>query len=243
MRLYSELAGWFHLLTAPEDYADEAREYARVMEDGCVGPLTTLLELGCGGGNTASHLKGRYLCTLTDLSSEMLAVSRSINPECEHVQGDMRSLRLGRDFDAVLVHDAVMYMTTEDDLRAAMATAFEHVRPGGVALFVPDCTRETFAQRTDHGGHDGDRRSLRYLEWTQDPDPSDSSYDVDFALLLREDGEPMRLVHDAHVFGLFGREEWLAWLCDAGFVSSAVRLDVEADVADYVGFLGTRPAG
>ena len=243
MRLYSDLADWFHLLTAPADYADEAAEYQRVMETGCSGPIRALLELGCGGGNTASHLKQHYACTLTDLSDEMLAVSRSINPECEHLQGDMRTLRLGREFDAVLVHDAVVYMTSEGDLRAAFATAFAHLRPGGVALFVPDCTRETFAERTDHGGHDGDGRSLRYLEWTRDPDPSDTTYDVDFAVLMRECDEPVCVVHDRHIEGLFGRGEWLQWLRDTGFEASAVRLDVEADVADYVGFLGTRPQG
>jgi SAM-dependent methyltransferase len=241
MRLYSDLADWFHLLTAPADYADEAAEYARVLEAACSGPLATILELGCGGGNTASHFR-RYRCTLTDLSAEMLSVSRSINRECEHVQGDMRTLRLGRTFDAVLVHDAVMYMTTEEDLRAAFATAFAHVRPGGAALFVPDCTRETFVERTDHGGHDGGGRSLRYLEWTRDPDPSDTSYDVDFAVLLREGNQPLGVVHDRHVHGLFRRDEWLQALRDTGFASSAVRLDVEADVAEYVGFLGKRPA-
>jgi trans-aconitate methyltransferase len=171
----------------------------------------------------------------------MLDLSRSINPECEHLAGDMRTLRLGRMFDAVLVHDAVMYMTSEEDLRATFATALAHLRPGGVALFVPDCTRETFAERTDHGGHDGAGRSLRYLEWMHDPDPTDTSYDLDFALLLREDGEPTRVVHDRHSHGLFGRHEWVQWLREAGFASSSVQLDVDADVAEYVAFLALRP--
>ena len=41
----------------------------------------------------------------------MLELSRTLNPDCEHLEGDMRTLRLGRTFDAVLIHDAVMYMT------------------------------------------------------------------------------------------------------------------------------------
>ena len=171
----------------------------------------------------------------------MLEVSRSLNPECEHLQGDMRDLRLGRTFDAVLVHDAVQYMTSETDLRAAMATAHAHVRPGGAALFVPDCTRETFAGGTHEGGHDGDDgRSLRYLEWTHDPDPADSSYVVDFAVLLRESDGSTRVVHDRHVEGLFTHDEWLAWLGDAGFTASAVDLGIEAEVERYVGFTGRR---
>ena len=32
--------------------------------------------------------------TLTDIAPGMLAMSESINPECEHIVGDMRTLRL-----------------------------------------------------------------------------------------------------------------------------------------------------
>jgi SAM-dependent methyltransferase len=175
-----------------------------------------VLELGSGGGNNASHLKAHFELTLTDLSEEMLAVSRELNPECEHVQGDMRTLRLGREFDAVFVHDAVEYMSSVADLRAAIQTAFVHCRPGGVALFVPDHLRETFRPRTDHGGHDGPGRSLRYLEWTWDPNPDDDTYLVDFAYLLR-DGDRITVEHDRHVCGVFPRAQWLRLLEEAGF--------------------------
>jgi trans-aconitate methyltransferase len=239
-RVYHELAGWFHLLTAPADYAEEAAEIVGLVEVDVPG-ARTLLELGCGGGNNASHLKRRFSCTLADLSDEMLAVSRGLNPECEHVHGDMRSLRLGRTFDAVLIHDAVTYMTTEHDLRAALATAFAHTRPGGVAIVIPDCVRETFAEETRHGGHDGGGRSLRYLEWTHDPDPTDTTYDVDFAILLREGGGAVRVVHDHHVNGVFAEREWLEWLGETGFEARVERLDVE-DAGDWRAFVARRPA-
>ena len=155
MRLYGDLAPWFHLLTSPADYDVEAARYERIMLE-AVPDARTLLELGSGGGNNASHLKAHFTCTLSDLSPQMLTLSRALNPECEHVLGDMRTLRLGRTFDLVFVHDAVMYLATEDDLRSCMETAFAHTRPGGAAVFVPDCTRETFAAGTEHGGHDGD---------------------------------------------------------------------------------------
>src|SRR3990172_4246630 len=137
-RLYSDLAEWFHLLTAPADYAEEAAFYRRVLADACAKPPILLLELGSGGGNNASHLKAHFQMTLVDLSPSMLAVSRALNPECEHIEGDMRSLRLGRSFDAVFVHDAIAYMTGESDLRSALETALVHCRPGGAALFCPD---------------------------------------------------------------------------------------------------------
>jgi SAM-dependent methyltransferase len=216
-RLYAELAAWFHLLTAPEEYAEEAELYLRTFAEAAGAPPRTLLELGSGGGNVASHFKRHVACTLVDLSPQMLALSRGINPECEHVQGDMRTVRLGRTFDAVLVHDAVMYLTTEADLRRAMVTAVVHCRPGGVAIFVPDHVRETFVPTTDHGGHDGDGRGLRYLEWSWDPDPADTTYIADYAYLLREDGKPMRCEYDRHVCGLFGRADWLRLLAQVGF--------------------------
>ena len=67
----------------------------------------------------------------------------------------MRTVRLGRAFDAVLVHDAVDYMTTEAELGQVIETAFVHCRPGGIAVFVPDHVAETF-QAASGGGGSGD---------------------------------------------------------------------------------------
>src|SRR3954465_5913457 len=154
--LYGTLVPWYRLLDPPADHADEAACYRDALEDATRGPAATLLELGAGAGGNASHLKERFRCTLTDVSEPMLGLSRQLNPECEHVRGDMRTLRLGRVFDTVLVHDAVCYMTTVEDLRAVAETAFVHTRPGGAALFAPDLVRERFHEVTElHGGDDG----------------------------------------------------------------------------------------
>jgi SAM-dependent methyltransferase len=224
-KLYHELASWFHLLSSPPDYAEEA-EFARsLIVDASSAAPATVLEIGSGGGNNASHLKTHFRMTLVDLSQAMLDLSRKLNPECEHIQGDMRALRLARLFDAVFIHDAIMYMTTEHDLQLALNTAAIHCKSGGVGLFMPDVLRETFVSLTTHGGHDsgtGDGRSIRYIEWTFDADPSDHTYTVDFAYLLRERNRPLRVVHDTHVFGIFPRETWLRLLAGAGFESRAV---------------------
>jgi len=230
LRLYHELAGWFHLLTAPEEYADEAIFVLDLLRSHVMGPLETLLELGSGGGNTASHLRAHLRLTLTDLSPAMLDLSRTLNPGCEHFVADMRSARLGRIFDAVLIHDAVMYMTTEADLRAALETAFVHLRPGGAAVIAPDCVKETFKPTTDHGGHDGAGRALRYLEWSYDPDPADTTFLTDFAILLREGPDDVRVRFDRHVEGLFPRAIWLELLRAVGFEASVVVDQWERDV-------------
>ena len=221
-RLYRELADWWPLLSAPADYAEEAAFYQQLLLEACDGSPQTLLELGSGGGNNASFLKSRFAMTLVDRAPGMLRVSRALNPECEHVEGDMRTVRLGRQFDGVFVHDAVAYMTTEADLRRAIATAYVHTRPGGAALFAPDHLRETFKGSTDHGGHDDGRRGLRYLEWTWDPDPADTTYIVDYAYMLREPDGSTDVVLDRHVEGLFARADWLRLLTEAGFQPTSV---------------------
>ena len=236
-RLYRDLARWFHLLTAPASYVEEAELYGDLLAGRADDPVSTVLELGSGGGNNASHLKARFELTLVDRSPEMLELSRGINPELEHLEGDMRSVRLGRTFDGVFVHDAIAYIVTEPDLQAVFETAAVHCRPGGSAVLVPDYVRETFAPRTDHGGHDSEdgERGLRYLEWVR-ADPSERTrHIVDFAYLLRE-GEDVRVERDRHVCGLFPRETWLRGLDAAGFDVEVAEPRFEDEPAGQVVF-------
>jgi SAM-dependent methyltransferase len=239
--LYDEWAEWWPLVSAPEDYAQEAAEYERLLLGSADGRVETVLELGSGGGNNASHLKGRFHMTLVDRSPGMLAVSEALNPECEHLEGDMRTVRLGRTFDAVFVHDAIAYITSEDDLRAVFETAHVHCRPGGCALFVPDFVRETFEPGTDHGGHDGAGRAMRYLEWRYDPSPIDTTYVVDFAYLLRLPGGALDVRRDRHLCGLFPRATWLELLTDVGFRASLVQLAHAEGRLGAEGSVGVRP--
>jgi len=202
----------------------------------------TLLELGSGGGNNASFLKARFEMVLVEPSPGMLAVSQAVNPEVPHVIGDMRSVRLGRVFDGVFVHDAVTYMLTEYDLRRAIDTAYLHCRPGGVALFCPDHVRENFQPSTEHGGEDGEGRAMRYLSWAWDPDSSDTTYVVDYVFAMRDDRGMVDTVYDRHLEGLFSRHDWLKWLGEGGFGASAVPFEhSELAAGSHEVFLCRRP--
>jgi hypothetical protein len=236
MKLYGELAEWWPLFSSRAAYRRETAQFRRLITGATTPPPLTLLELGSGGGNSASYLKAQFTMTLVDLSPQMLEVSRRLNPQCEHVRGDIRRIRLGRTFDAVYVHDAICHMTTEASLFAAMKTAYVHCRPGGVALFVPDFVRETFVPHTDQGGSDSERAGVRFLQWVVDPDPGDKTYVVDFAILLRDRRGRAEVVHDRHVQGLFPRSHWLRLLRKAGFRARAVHDGVPREV-----FLARRP--
>jgi SAM-dependent methyltransferase len=225
LRLYSDLARWWPLFSPPEHYAEEAADLLPTLHAAGDAPPRTLLELGSGGGSLAYHFKGALRLTLSDRSPEMLAVSRAVNPECEHVLGDMRSLDLGRTFDLVFIHDAIMYAVDAASVRATLATAARHCRAGGGVVVVPDYVRETFEPHTSHGGEDGDDgRGLRYLEWIWDPDEGDDTAESAWAFMLRDATGAIHVDHDRHQFGIFARARWLNWLDQAGF-SAASRID------------------
>jgi len=222
VRFYDELAEWWPLFSPPSHYVEEAEDLLRRLAPAIGGGASTLLELGSGGGSLASHLKPHFRLTLTDRSPGMLAASRAVNPEAEHIAGDMRSLRLGRAFDVVLVHDAIMYATTPADVQATLATAAAHCRPGGTVVVLPDCVRETYASGTDHGGEDApDGRGFRYLEWHWDPDPADDTIVVDYAFMMRDRNGEVRVEHDRHIEGLFSRGQWLEWFAATGLSATS----------------------
>lgn len=228
MRLYDELTSWYRLVDPPTDHEDEGTVYADALAGAVTGPATTLLELGAGAGHNALYMKRRFRCTLTDIAPKMLALSRELNPDCEHVAGDMRTLRLGRQFDAVFVHDSICYITTATELRQVAETAFVHTRPGGAALFAPDYVWERFRDTATLLSADEGTRSLRGLEWAWDPDPADTTYQVEYTFLLR-DGDTVSTETDRHIEGLFPRAEWAQILEAAGFLVSEVVRPLDDD--------------
>ena len=227
-KLYAELAAWWPLFSSPENYAEEAAWIRDEIKKTLGCNPATILELGSGGGNNASHLTGYSRMTLVDPSASMLEVSRGLNPDAEHIAGDMRTVQLGRTFEAVLIHDAIMYMTTQSDLGAALATARVHLRDNGALIVLPDHVAETFTPKCESGGRDaadGSGRGLRYLAWAHPPAAAATSYDVDYVIALRAENGSIRVVHDRHTLGLFPRKIWYEAFDRAGFAPPRLYTD------------------
>jgi SAM-dependent methyltransferase len=241
-RFYSELASWWPLISPVEDYTEEAEYMTSILRNSVEIPVREVLELGSGGGHNAIHLRKHFSMTLSDLSPAMLEASQKINPECEHICGDMRTLRLGRTFDAVLIHDAIDYMVSEQDLFEALNTAKIHCKPGGLVVVFPDVTVENFEPSTECGGTDGsDGRAVRYLEWTWDPDPTDSWAQTEYSFLLRYPDGRIETVHESHRGGLFTEKLWMEVIERVGLVPER-HLEVTAEQrTPRTFFLGRRP--
>jgi SAM-dependent methyltransferase len=246
-RLYRELADWWPLLSPVEEYAADAAVLERVFSS-APGPVRTILDLGSGGGHVATYLARQFTLTLVDLSAEMLAVSRELNPGCEHIRGDMLTLRLRRTFDAVLVHDAVDYVITEQDLVKAVRTAFVHCRPGGMAVFAPDHVADTFRPGKGGGGTSDDAgNQASFRERTTDPDPADEWIECEYEFTLRSADGVEQVVRETHRLSAFRESTWMRVLHGAGFEPEpgniAQRYAGPAAEGLQNLFVGHRPAG
>lgn len=223
-KLYGEYAHLWPTLSPPGNYALEARYWERVLRERLGPGRKTLLDLGTGGGHHLVHLAAAFDTVGVDLSPGMLENARRLVPGAELHRGDMRDFRLGRTVDAVIAHDAIPYMRTRDDLRAAFATARAHLRPGGVFVTVPDDLAETFVDPTVRtrtcrvaGGE------VTFFEYACDPDPTDERYQTLYVYVLRTGTGAPVVDQDWHHHGLFARATWVALLEEAGFAVEVLR--------------------
>ncbi|MEW5826406.1 MAG: methyltransferase domain-containing protein [Candidatus Bipolaricaulota bacterium] len=221
-RLYSDLAWLWPLWGDPDgEYAEWCEHVVAMIEKHARREVKTLLNLGCGGGKNAYNLKRRYRVTGLDLSKHMLANARKLNPDIELVQGDMREFSLPGKFDAILIDDAVAYMTSREDLGRLFRAAYRHLEPGGVMIVSPDGTKETFEQNESHITHaeakaKPDGVEVVFIENNYDPDPGDDTFEGLMIYVIRENGA-LRVVEDLHTLGIFAADVWTLLLRQAGF--------------------------
>lgn len=217
-RLYTDLAWlWPMWGEASQEYAHYCTQVTAQIRRYAQRPVTTLLDMGCGGGKNVLNLKRAFDVTGLDLSPTMLEQAHSLNPECAFVEGDMRSCRLGRTFDAVLMDDAISHMNCLADFTAALRTAHAHLNPGGVLIVTPDVTPETFVQnKTTTTTSTRDGVDVVFVENVYDPDPADDCYETTILYLIRDERQ-LRIETDRWTMGIFSLDTWRRVLRDTGF--------------------------
>ena len=240
-RLYGDLAWTWPIISPPDEYAGEAREFWHFLRAGASRPVREVLHLGCGGGHVDSRLKRRVRITGVDLSPSMLRLARGLNPEVRYRRGDMRSVRLGRTFDGVLISDAVGYMTSPRDLERAFRTAFRHLRPGGSFVTYAEHVKERFEQNATEvlRGRRG-HAEVVFVENRFDPDPRDTIFQATFVFFLRRRGR-VTVETDRHVLGLFPTATWRKALTSAGFQLRHAGPDPSTPGDPTPWFVGRRP--
>lgn len=234
-RLYGELAYLWPIISPPSEYQEAAEVWRQAIRDKLGEGRHRVLELGVGGGHNLSHLTEEFEATATDISPEMLDLSRKLNPSVGHHLGDMRTLRLGETFDAVLIHDAISYMLTEGDLTATFDTAKRHLRPGGLLIIAPEWVQENFrAPMVLHWVREQGDIQVTVQEYIHDPDSSDTEIESVYTYTIVENGQE-RVEQDTHTTGLFPMATWTRLLQEADFQVETVRLPINE--GGYGGFL------
>jgi len=237
-RLYNDLSYLWPVMSPPEEYAEEAFLWQKVLREHLGAARHEILELGVGGGHNLSHLTAHYDATAVDISKKMLTLSRRLNPSVHHCLGDMRNIRLGRRFKAVLIHDAISHMLSEKDILDTFTTAAAHIDKPGILIVAPDYFRETFSSPTvECRTQIGENMELTYFEYAHDPDPDDTSIETVFTYLIHENGE-FRLEHDRMITGLFSKRTWACLMSEAGFSTEERTFSLESEDRPYVMFIG-----
>jgi len=216
-RMYTDLSWAWPIISPPENYEIEASQFKDAIEKHSKIPTRTLLDLGCGGGHNDFHLKKWFHVTGIDISLGMLENARTLNPEIEYRLGDMRSAKLDRQFDSIIIADSIMYMLTEDDMLAAFKTAFEHLNPGGVfCTYIEELPDKFIPTTTVRDVRKMGGTEITFIEHKWDPDNRDTTFELLFVYIIKE-GLDTRVELDRHTCGLFPLKVWKRLLKEAGF--------------------------
>ncbi|MGD9008649.1 MAG: class I SAM-dependent methyltransferase [Desulfobacteraceae bacterium] len=203
---YNDLAWTEDLLADPAEYEDEAKVYVDLIKRTAEAPPSTLLHLGSGAGGHDKFFKRHFGVTGVDLSAGMLNKARAAHPDIEYLEGDMRTLRLNRQFDAVVIPDSIDYMASLYDLRRAIRTGAAHLKTGGVLLVVAK-TEETF--QNNNFAYTGEKAGVHVtlLENNYINPLRPNTYEATFVYLIRDQGK-LTIHTDHHVLGLFPQATW-----------------------------------
>lgn len=220
---YNELAWTDELLVDAADCEQAVEAIVRLLRATARPAPRTILHLGSGAGGYDRVLKRHFAVTGVDVSPGTLALARATNPEVEYVEGDMRTIRLGREFDAVIIPDSIDYMATRGDLDAALHTAALHLRPGGAVLVI---AKPAEAFRDNNFAYVGERDGIHVtvLENNRVDPARPGCYEATLVYLVRRDGE-LSIHTDRHLLGLFPRRDWDEAFATAGLEVEAVPLE------------------
>jgi ubiquinone/menaquinone biosynthesis C-methylase UbiE len=214
-KAYSSLAWTESIISSPEEYQEETEVFCRLIKKIIKMEASTMLHLGCGAGLNDWIFKNHFQVTGIDISEDMLNLARQLNPELSYICGDMRTIRLKHEYNAVVIPDSIGYMTSLADLRQALSTAFLHLKPDG-AFMVVSLIKEDFRESNFvYSGSKGDLK-VTLFENNTSPQKANNSYEATFIYLIRDMGK-LNIYTDSHTLGLFTLQSWLDLLAEAGF--------------------------
>ncbi len=210
---YSDLAWVDSIIALPDDYKDETEFYVKLIKKNIKINSETLLHLGCGAGGHDYTFKKYFKITGVDISQKMLEIAQRRNPGIEYICADMRSVKLKRCFDAIVIPDSIGYMVTATDLRKTIRTACRYLKSGGL-LLITALVREDF--RENNFVYTGSKGTTEVTIFENNyAFRNQSAYEAALFYLIRQRGN-LKIFTECHKLGLFPLKTWYCLLKNAG---------------------------
>jgi len=233
---YTARPDLYDLEYAFKDYAAEAAAVARIVR-GHNADARTLLDVACGTGKHLEQLRNEFAVEGVDLDEGLLGVARERLPGVSLAPGDMRTLDLGRRFDAVTcLFSAIGFLGGLDDLAAAAHALAAHLEPGGVLIVEPWLTPDVWRPNTPHLlAQQAEGIALARVTLSGLRDERISTTEMHYVIATPDGFHEFVELHELY---LFTEDEMRAAFEGAG-------LDVEHDPEGLIGrglWIATRPA-
>ena len=205
---------------AGKDYAAESSAIRSLIQ--ARNPeARNLLDVACGTGGHLRHLQHHYEVTGVDLDPNMIREARNNVPDIPLVEGDMRTIRLGTRFDAVIcLFSSIGCMGDTKELTSAISAMANHLNPGGVLIVDgwvrPDAWRDGGSTDVEVATSEG-IKVARVVHSRRD---GSATHLEMHHLVATQDG--IEHLVDHHELTLFTPEEYEAAFQAAGLVAETV---------------------
>jgi len=210
---YDDLAWTEAIITSPDEYRKEVEPLCKAILDNSKLKPKTLLHLGCGAGGYDYTFKKYFNVTGVDIGKGMLKAARHLNNDVKYIYGDMRDINLKSKFDIVAIPDSIGYMTSVQDLRKTINTAYSHLKIDGILLIVAHM-RENFKE--NNFVYTGSKNDIDITIFENNFITNKTNYEATIIYLIRCK-KKLQIFTDVHTLGLFNSSIWDNLLKKTGF--------------------------
>lgn len=220
--LHDQLAKYYDRIYSFKDYLDEAVRIQNLIIKYLETGGNTLLDVACGTGLHLKHLKDDFSCTGVDVSKAMLKIARNNAKGVTFKEADMKTLKLGKQFDAITcLLSSIGYVRNYSNLERTIRNFSKHLKKGGVALIEPSHANSVYVKGepriTIYDGKDAKIARINVPKIRQ------ATAVLNMHILIAERGKDAKYFIDRHELGLFGINNTLRIMKDAGLKSKYLK--------------------
>ncbi|HXO42993.1 MAG TPA: class I SAM-dependent methyltransferase [Thermoanaerobaculia bacterium] len=222
--LYDQLSPYYDLIYAAKDYEGEARYQVQLIEKYKRSSGRDLLEMACGTGRYLEFFARGFTCTGLDLNPAMLRIARKRVKQARLVQGDMLTMKLGKQFDVVAcLFSSIGYVRGSRNLRKAIRNFADHLKPGGVMLISPWISKEDYNVGMPHLDT-YESKDIKIARAVVSRLRGRDVSLINFNWMIAERNKPVQHVDDdIHELTMHSHEEFMAAMSEAGLRGRLIR--------------------